>query len=247
MASNKKKKKIEIKDRKTREKEFKLKYDNINPDAFDRLLDYLGEYATPKLFQQAINRNNEIVNEQTCSYMHITFIEHPIESIRGRIARSKSPFPYIYIPNAEANLLAVENLIGLAIDDLRLISTPVQVELTAYYPTPKATHPIETILFEAKKLWGIGYSDFDNCLKAYCDMIQGYILSNDDLVVRSVFEKRYSLLPRVELSLTFFDKCASKYIYTKIKSRTSYDPMRSKLELIGNLPRRERIKKGGST
>ena len=106
----------------------------------------------------------------------------------------------------------------------------MKVILTAYFPMPKNLKPIEVILYETKHDYAIGKPDFDNVLKAYCDMLQTNIMLDDDIVSSAVFNKYYSLKPRVELSIIYTNGYVSEYTYKTIKNRKSFNNLRGSID-----------------
>ena len=74
----------------------------------------------------------------------------------------------------------------------------------------------EKILAELGLIYPISKPDFDNLVKAYCDMIQGYILEDDSLVTEGYVKKRYSIKPRIEISIEYMEDYDSAFNRNKI-------------------------------
>lgn len=233
--------KFKIKTRKQRNLEYGEKFSQVSNDTWERLSDYLGDFLNEKTLQASIDRKKYIKEHMTYSEINIVFFEEPIQTHRGRYnSFTKS----IHSPNAKDNFKAVEALVKDVKDQLKIVCTPMHVSLTAYHRMPEGLHPVEVILFETCQDFAACDPDFDNILKAYCDMVQTNIILNDDLVCSSTFEKYYSLKPRVELVIKYPDKFASKYTYNRIISRKSFKELSDRItaELILDLPNKRKLK-----
>ena len=61
--------------------------------------------------------------------------------------------------------------------------------------------------------------DFDNVEKKYSDMYNGNIWIDDSIVISSSFNKYYSELPRIEITLRYMNMLYNKYQYKSISKR----------------------------
>lgn len=235
---------MKIKSRKEREKEYKKIYGNISTDIYDRLVNELGEDFNEDLLQSALKRISE--SRETLEYhmIRFTFYEEPIQTHRPRVNYYTRN---MHVPNAKENHDAIGKFIKKLKKDIQVISTPMKVCLTAYCPMPTTLKPIEILLYETEHDYAIGKPDFDNVLKAYCDMIQQHIILDDDIISSASFNKYYSLKPRVELSIIYTNGYVSEYTYNKIKSRKSYQQLSDhiKSELIVMPYKKQKKKKKG--
>ena len=215
---------MKIKSRKEREKEYKKLYGDISIDKYKRLSDFLGDKFNEDLFKQAEYRINEVKKNIKYYELHFTFYEEPIQAHRPRVNfYTKS----MHVPNAKDNAKAIEDFVKNLKEDISVISVPMKVILTAYLPMPNNINPLDVLLYETEHDYAIGKPDFDNILKAYCDMIQNYIILDDDIVVSSRFDKYYSLKPRVELSIIYPNGYASEYTYKTIKNRKAFQKIKN--------------------
>lgn len=233
--------KFKIKTRKERESQYVQEFSHVSIETWDRLMDYLSEYDATKVLEEAIKRRDYIREHMTYSEINIIFYEEPVQTHRGRFNRfTKS----VHSPNAKENFKAIERLVRDIKDAMQVVCTPMLIEMTAFYPMPSALHPVEVVLFETRQDYAACDPDFDNVLKAYCDMIQTHIILDDDLVCSAVFNKYYSLKPRVELKIKYPDKFASKSTYKKVISRKSFKELgdRVNAELILDLPNKRGLR-----
>lgn len=219
---------MRIKTRKEREDEYKSLYGDISNDKFERLKDKLGDKFNENLLNAAFDRIEEAQSKIEYNMIHFTFYEEPIQSHRPR---THGKFKGMYVPNAKANSDAIERFIKNLKEDIRVIATPMKIVLKAYAPMPAGLKPIEVLLYETEHDYAIGKPDFDNVLKAYCDMCQKHIILDDDIVSSSSFDKYFSLKPRVELSIIYTNGCASEYTYKRIISRKTYKELEDHIDL----------------
>ena len=104
-----------------------------------------------------------------------------------------------------------------------IICTRTTLNLTTYQPVPTSSQsPIEIYLAEMGVIRPIQNPDWDNLGKTYCDMIQGRLLLNDNIVARGVVEKYWSIKPRIEIELTYQNQFDCKFNYNKIINSTAY-------------------------
>ena len=235
---------MKIKSRKQREKLYNEEYGNISLDKYERLEEALGDNFNEDILQSALDRIKDAKKKIEYYMINFTFYEVPIQTHRPRVNYKNH---MMHVPNAKDNWNAIEKLIKGIKKDISLVSTPMRIIMKAYYPMPKNIKPIEIILYETEHDYAIGKPDFDNVLKAYCDMIQQHIILDDDIVSSVSFDKYYSLKPRVELSIIYTNGYASEYTYKTIKNRKSYkklsDHIESELLVIPYKKSKKKVKK----
>lgn len=210
---------MKIKSRKQREKEYNEEYGNVSNDVYERLKYFLGNKFDEILLKNANKRIEEAREKIEYNKIKITFYEEPIGSHRPRVNYHTRG---LHVPMAKENLIFMKNFIEDLKKDLKLISTPMRVDLIAYFKMPSNIKPLEVVLYETEHDVAIGKPDFDNILKAYVDMIRESIILDDDIVSESYFKKYYSLKPRVVLTLTYTNGFVSEHTYKKITSRKSF-------------------------
>lgn len=219
---------MRIKSREKLEKEYNEKYGNISLDIYERLKDRLGEDFNEDLLQSALSRINESKEKLKHHMVKMTFYEEPKQTHRPRVNYNTK---IMYVPNAKANAKSVTKFINDLKEDIDVVCTPIRIELTAYLPMPKTAKALDILLYELEFDYAIGKPDFDNILKAYCDMIQNSLILDDDIVASATFNKFYSLKPRVELKLIYPNGFASEYAYNKITSRKSFKNLDNKTDI----------------
>lgn len=219
---------MKIKSRKELKKEYKLNYGNISDDVYERLKNHLGDKFDEKLIQMANRRIDEVKDNIEYYKLQFTFYEEPTYTHRPR----KGYFGNMYVPNADANKEDIKEFVKNIKEDISIICTPMKINLKAYYPMPKQANPLEVLLYETEHDYAIGKPDFDNVLKAYCDMIQSIIIMDDDIVSSSSFNKFFSLKPRVELEIVYTNGFASEYAYKTISKRKTFSDLKIEASLL---------------
>ena len=210
---------MKIKSRKQREKEYNSQYGNVSNDVYERLRFFLGDKFNETLLENANKRIKEARKKIKYNQIKITFYEEPYQSHRPRVNFHTRG---LHVPLAKENLNFIKNFVDDLKEDIKLVSTPMRVDLIAYFPMPKNIKPVEVLLYETEHDMAIGKPDFDNILKAYVDMIRESIILDDDIVSESYFKKYFSLKPRVILTITYTNGFVSEHSYKKITSRKSF-------------------------
>ena len=210
---------MKIKSRKQREKEYNSQYGNISNDVYERLRFFLGDNFNETLLENANKRIKEAREKVKYNQIKITFYEEPYQSHRPRVNFHTRG---LHVPLAKENLDFVKSFVNDLKREIKIASTPMRVDLIAYFPMPKNIKPVEVLLYETEHDMAIGKPDFDNILKAYVDMIRESIILDDDIVSESYFKKYYSLKPRVILTITYTNGFVSEHSYKKITTRKSF-------------------------
>ncbi len=103
--------------------------------------------------------------------------------------------------------------------ELEIINTPCKIECVSYLPISKSMNSVNKILAELGFIRPISKPDWDNLAKAYCDMIQGYLLEDDALIIEGISKKYYSIKPRVEITIEWMESFDCKYNEDKILNK----------------------------
>ena len=81
---------------------------------------------------------------------------------------------------------------------------------------------VDTILAELGLIKPITTPDWDNLGKTYSDMVQKHLLLNDSLITDGSVSKRYSLKPRIEITITYLLNYDCQYNKKVIEHSKSY-------------------------
>lgn len=107
-----------------------------------------------------------------------------------------------------------------------LIYTPCSVKYDAYFKTPSIFNAKEKMLAELGMIRPLSKPDFDNVEKKYSDMYTGNIWADDSIVIESNFNKYYSELPRIEITLRYMNMLYNKYQYKSVSKRLGLDDIK---------------------
>lgn len=107
-----------------------------------------------------------------------------------------------------------------------LIYTPCSVKYDAYFKTPSIFNAKEKMLAELGMIRPLSKPDFDNVEKKYSDMYTGNIWVDDSIVIESNFNKYYSELPRIEITLRYMNMLYNKYQYKSASKRLGLDDIK---------------------
>lgn len=107
-----------------------------------------------------------------------------------------------------------------------LIYTPCNVKYDAYFKTPSIFNSKEKMLAELGMIRPLSKPDFDNVEKKYSDMYTGNIWVDDSIVIESNFNKYYSELPRIEITLRYMNMLYNKYQYKSASKRLGLDDIK---------------------
>jgi len=211
---------MKIRSRRERLKRYNDKYPRRYYDADRCLREYFEQrhWDMDKAQKKALKKAEKIASERSYETIRIIMYEYPMKTERPRVS-SFGSFSHIYSPNAAANHSYFEKAIRTLVSELRLINTPAEIEVNAFIEMPAQVKPDEVILFEARAIPIIGGPDADNIFKCYTDIMNEVILTDDDVVWSAHVNKYYSVLPRVEITITYPKSHESDYIYNKVIKR----------------------------
>jgi len=119
-------------------------------------------------------------------------------------------------------LKIVANVVKEEKELLHLITKPCSFDVVTYMPIPKSMNIMDTTLAELGMIKPITTPDWDNLGKTYSDMVQKWLLLNDSLITDGSVSKRYSLKPRVEITITYTLNYDSIYNKRVIENSKSY-------------------------
>lgn len=208
---------MKIKTRREKLEEYNRKYPDrdYNPEqTLQRYFDLRG-WGYKKAQAKAKKKLEKILAEREYETIRIIMYEYPMKTDRPRSTNDG----HIYSPNASSNHSYYEKAIRKVCDHIKLINTPTEIEIDAYLEMPAQVKPDEVILFESKVLDIQDMPDYDNIGKCYTDIQKLVTLLDDDQVHVGIVRKYYSVLPRVEIRITYLKKHESDYIYKKLKAR----------------------------
>ena len=191
------------------EKEYNELYGDIPTDSLERM-DYLLNQGNLK--RSKLKVYDEINRIQKIKWKKLSYVIYLLPKATPRPRSGRNGI--FYVKGASDNKKFFEKY--LIEQDIPLITTPTKFKCVSYLPIPKSMNFVEQILAEMGFIYPISKPDWDNLAKAYCDMIQGTILFDDSLVVDGVSKKRYSVKPRIEITISYMDDYDSQFNKNKI-------------------------------
>lgn len=134
---------------------------------------------------------------------------------------------HVYVKGAKAH----KEFFKTIIEAKSIVYTVTKIQIETYFPIPTSSmNSTEIMAAQKKYIRPISGGDWDNLAKTYCDMMQGVLISNDNIIVEGSLSKYYSLKPRVEITLSYQNDFDSKYNKRKIMKSKSFK------SLIDELP-----------
>lgn len=200
---------------KKEEIEYDFKYGDL-PSSKEELVDLIMSTMKDKDLESVQERIQEI-QDIPWNEMKFIFYIIPKSTPRPRFSNSTGSF---YVKNAANN----KKMLANHILNNRIIYTRTQFTVNAYLPTPKCSKK-DCLLAEMGYIRPLTDPDWDNIGKTYSDMIQGILLTNDNLITDGITRKFYSIKPRVEIILKWqdsFDSNMNKRRVTSTKIYQSY-------------------------
>lgn len=218
--------------------EYEEKYKNIPKDYNERLSwMYDTLKISPSKSQEILLKRDAMLQSLQYNEFFIVLYEEPEGAKRPRfriinrknisnMAIANPDFIHVYSPNACADncymkrLITEEDFIPLEY----LINTPCSMDICTYHKIPSGVSKTDIILSEIGLIRPPFYPDWDNIGKKYSDMFNENIWMDDDLVIDGSVHKFYSILPRIEIKISYLNMIYTKQMYDKISSRKNYDP-----------------------
>lgn len=194
------------------EKEYEKEYGDIPRDSLDRI-DYLLEGT--KLNRCKIHVYDEIHRIVNIKWKTISYTIYLLPKATPRPRSGKNGI--FYVKGASDNKKFFER--HLINQDIPLITTPTKFHCVSYLPIPKSMNIVEKLCAELGFIHPVSKPDWDNVAKAYCDMIQGTLLYDDSLIIEGTSIKKYSIKPRIEITISYMEDYDSAFNEKKIKRK----------------------------
>lgn len=191
------------------EKEYNKLYGDI-PKYNNERIDYL--LKDTNLKRNKLKVYNEIKRINSIKWKKKSFTLYIIPKATPRPRSGKNGI--FYVKGASDNKKFFKEFIKD--NELEIINTPCKIECISYLPISKSMNSVNKILAELGFIRPISKPDWDNLAKAYCDMIQGYLLEDDALIIEGISKKYYSIKPRVEITIEWMESFDCKYNEDKI-------------------------------
>lgn len=190
------------------EKEYQEKYGMISKDKEERVK-LLKDSLSPKQKQQYLEKLNLLQHTNWLSQSFTIYLL-PKGTPRPRSGR----FGF-YVKGASDNRKYFEKY--LENKDVNFVTTPCMFTCQTYLPTPQSMTKVEKVLAEEGYIRPTSKPDWDNLAKTYCDMIQGFLIYDDAIIIHGECDKFYSSKPRIEITLYWMEHFDSVFNKKKIE------------------------------
>lgn len=171
-----------------------------------------------KAYEEAWEYIEDFMKEAETLHIRITLNQ---KVMKYHMPRSKGGMRGFYTPYiADFHQLVHDATIAFR-DEWRLLGLPSSVKCMAYFPIPDNMDIVSKMLSVVGFNKPISTPDTDNIIKFYNDTVKRNIIFDDELIYRSVSEKRYSFKPKVVLDIKALTKHTSKFSTKSFMSRKS--------------------------
>lgn len=140
----------------------------------------------------------------------------PKSTPRARYSSLNNTF---YVKGAAENKKMIKRIIQVS----SIISTMTRFRVDCYFPTPTSVMKgYEILLAEEGLIRPMITKDWDNLGKTYSDMIQEYLLINDNIICDGSSNKYFSIRPHVDIFIQYQEDYDSDYNRKRVENSKSY-------------------------
>lgn len=222
--------------RKTRNQkavEYEKKFSHIPIDFNERMKYIFDTYHINDRDSYNINMARmQMMNQMRYTTFNIVLFEQPEGSPRPRfrivnranlsnMAISNPNFVHVYSLTGHEDNVFMKRLISAGeLQQLdTMIYTPCVVDIFAYIKTPSYYNKEQTVLAEIGMDRPMGKPDWDNIGKKYSDMFNKNVWLDDTQVVDGSVHKYFSILPRIEIRISYLNMLYNRHQYKSLSNR----------------------------
>ena len=191
------------------EKDYDKKYGDISCDKEERVSTMKSKLTDSQ--QKAYHEARDLLEKIEWDEQTFTIFLLPKGTPRPRSGKHG----VFYVKGAKNNRKYFEKY--LINKEVTFINTPTIFKCKTYFPIPSSMTKVEKILAEEGYIRPISKPDWDNLAKTYCDMIQGFTIYDDAIIIHGETEKYYSTKPRIEITLRWMKNFDSSFNKKKIE------------------------------
>ncbi len=164
-----------------------------------------------------IKAKRDEIKKNKIHNLSFTIIGEPLQTARPRTTKYGS----FYVPNASKNKKFIRKQIveQLDINNFRIVDGEVHVKMKFYVSIPKNFPKIDKALAEMKYIRPTILPDIDNYLKTYLDAMTSVIWLDDGQVTKATTYKYYSINPRVEIEVSYYENIFSSILRRYAKEK----------------------------
>lgn len=235
-----------MKTRKQHMIEYNENYSKIPKDYQERLEYIKSKYKITNI--RKMEAETLLLKEYREKTKSISFIlyEIPQTSHRGKartFSRNNKLFTQIYVPNAKANKNYMTEFVHTAFESMKLICTEMEMDIVFYLPTPVSLSHSQILHCEEGLIRPMIKPDVDNVSKAYMDMCTSNLFLDDALVTDIHISKRYSIKPRVEITIRYYEDIPTSNIYRNITNSKFFKDNIDKFQMPDIVLSNEKIRR----
>ena len=185
--------------------------------------------------REIVQTRDAMINQLYFKQVKIILMEIPEGAPRPRfriinrtnfanMAIANPNFVHVYSINAHEDSVYMKRMVDNELVQLNsLICTPVDITINTFSKTPSSYNRIQIYLSELGLIRPLSKPDWDNIEKKYSDMFNHNIWLDDIMVVDGHIHKYYSVLPRLEIDVSYMNMVYNKQQYNSIVNRTDYN------------------------
>jgi Holliday junction resolvase RusA-like endonuclease len=181
------------------------------PNSLEERLTLLFNCRSPERLKKAVDE--ALADFKKIKIKKITFVWYtePHPSKRPR-ATFRGGYISMYVPMAAETKEDFGKFMKENFPDFKQINTPMTFNVKTYFKTPSSFTRTEKVLAELGVIrpWG-RTGDVDNNLKTYYDAAMDTLIGDDATIVDGRSEKFFSLKPRVEYEIMYWDRYPKGY------------------------------------
>ena len=195
------------------ERQWNEKYGDL-PEDRDSLIELIK--STHRIDMEKYENEKKRILDMEWKQIFFSLPIVPKSTPRARYSSINNTF---YVKGAAENKKLIKRIIKVS----SIVSTMTRFRVDCYFPTPKSVMKgYEILLAEEGLIRPMITKDWDNLAKTYSDMIQEYLLINDNIICDGCSNKYFSIRPHVDILIQYQSDYDSDYNRKRIESSKSY-------------------------
>ena len=195
------------------EKQWVEKYGSL-PEDHDALVSIIKEHH--RIDMECYEKERNRILSMKWKEISISLPIVPKSTPRARYSSLNNVF---YVKGAAENKKIIKRLIQVS----SIVSTMTRFRVDCYFPTPTSVMKgYEILLAEEGLIRPMITKDWDNLGKTYSDMIQEYLLINDNIICDGSSNKYFSIRPHVDITIQYQEDYDSEYNRRRVENSKSY-------------------------
>lgn len=191
------------------EKDYQELFGDI-PKDFLPIIDYIFKDVKCKKVKHSLQ--DEVTRIMNIKYKTIKFTIYLLP--KGCPRPKAGKFHTFYVKGAKDNKKVFDEFIATI--DQEVIKTATIFDCIYYMPTPTSLNTVQRVLAEMGLIANLSKPDWDNAGKTYSDMIVPKLLKDDALIIDGRSRKKYSIKPRIEITIQYQEDFDCEYNRKKV-------------------------------